>query len=68
MRASSSSEPSPTDAIFTTATSLSQKGQFDAAIAMLQEVKPDDPQHDKALQMMADLQAKIEQGGCVLWT
>ena len=53
--------PAATDAIFTTATSLSQKGQFDAAIAMLQEVKNDDPQHDKALQMMADLQQKKSQ-------
>jgi len=47
--------------IFSTATSLAQKGQYDAAIAMLQEVKPDDPQHDKALQMMADLQQKKSQ-------
>jgi uncharacterized protein HemY len=54
-------DPAATDAIFKTATSLSQKGQYDAAIAMLQDVKGDDPQHDKALQMMADLQQKKSQ-------
>lgn len=50
-----------TEAIFTSANSLSQKGQFDAAIALLQDVKPNDPQHDKALSMIADLQAKKAQ-------
>jgi tetratricopeptide (TPR) repeat protein len=50
-----------TEAIFTNASSLSQKGQFDAAIALLQDVKPNDPQHDKALSMIADLQAKKSQ-------
>jgi tetratricopeptide (TPR) repeat protein len=54
-------DPAATEAIFRTATSLSQKGQYDAAIAMLQEVKSDDPQHDKALQMMADMQQKKSQ-------
>jgi len=54
-------DPAATDAIFKTATSLSQKGQYDAAIATLQEVKGDDPQHDKALQMMADLQQNKSQ-------
>jgi tetratricopeptide (TPR) repeat protein len=56
-------DPAATEAIFRNATSLGQKGQYDAAIAKLQEVKPDDPQHDRALQMMADLQAKKSSGG-----
>ena len=47
-----------TAAIFRNVAVLSQKGQYDAAIALLQEIKPDDPQHDKALGMMADLQNK----------
>jgi tetratricopeptide (TPR) repeat protein len=46
------------DTILTEATTLSQKGQYDAAIALLQDVKPEDPQHDKALSMIADLQRK----------
>jgi tetratricopeptide (TPR) repeat protein len=50
-----------TETIFTSANSLSQKGQYDAAIALLQEVKPNDPQHDKALSMIADLQQKKSQ-------
>jgi len=54
-------DPAATDAIFAQATSLAQKGQHDAAIAALQDVKADDPQHDKALQMMADLQQKKSQ-------
>jgi len=54
-------DPAATQAIFNTATSLAQKGQYDAAIAMLQEVKATDPQHDKALQMMADMQQKKSQ-------
>ena len=54
------------DAIFTTAASLGQKGQYDAAIAMLQEVKSDDPQHDRALQMMADMQRKKAQGSTAI--
>ncbi|HMC21819.1 MAG TPA: tetratricopeptide repeat protein, partial [Thermoanaerobaculia bacterium] len=54
-------DPAATDAIFAQASSLAQKGQYDAAIAALQDVKADDPQHDKALQMMADLQQKKSQ-------
>jgi tetratricopeptide (TPR) repeat protein len=50
-----------TESIFTSANSLSQKGQYDAAIALLQDVKPNDPQHDKALSMIADLQQKKSQ-------
>jgi tetratricopeptide (TPR) repeat protein len=50
-----------TETIFTSANSLSQKGQYDAAIALLQDVKPNDPQHDKALSMIADLQQKKSQ-------
>ncbi len=53
--------PAATQAILKQATSLGQKGQYDAAIAMLQDVKPDDPQHDKALEMIADLQHKKSQ-------
>jgi tetratricopeptide (TPR) repeat protein len=51
-------DPAATEVIFKTANSLAQKGQYDAAIAALQEVKATDPQHDKALQLMADLQQK----------
>jgi tetratricopeptide (TPR) repeat protein len=33
-------------------------GEYDRAIAMLQEVPPADPMHDRALEMIADLQHK----------
>jgi tetratricopeptide (TPR) repeat protein len=50
--------PDATQTILQQATVLSQEGQYDRAIALLQDVKPDDPQHDKALSMIADLQRK----------
>lgn len=50
-----------TEATFKQAGTLAQKGQYDLAIAMLQDVKPDDPQHDKALSLIADLQHRKAQ-------
>ncbi|HEX9985255.1 MAG TPA: tetratricopeptide repeat protein [Thermoanaerobaculia bacterium] len=46
------------DALFNRASLLAQSGKFDEAIATLQKVLPDDPQHDRALEMIADLQQK----------
>jgi tetratricopeptide (TPR) repeat protein len=43
------------------AQSLSNTGKYDQAIALLQDVKPDDPQHDKALLMISDIQRKKAQ-------
>jgi tetratricopeptide (TPR) repeat protein len=37
---------------------LAGRGEFDKAIALLRDIKPGDPQHEKALEMIADLQAK----------
>ncbi|HUR79376.1 MAG TPA: tetratricopeptide repeat protein [Thermoanaerobaculia bacterium] len=37
---------------------LAGKGEYDRAIALLRDIKPGDPQHDKALVMIADLQQK----------
>lgn len=51
-------DPAATEATFKQAQTLANKGQYDAAIAMLQDVKVADPQHDKALSMIADLQHK----------
>lgn len=51
-------DPAATQAIFTRADSLARQGRYDQAIAVLQDVKPEDPQHDRALEMIADLQAK----------
>lgn len=44
------------DAIIGRATTLAAKGKYDQAIALLRDIKPGDPQHDKALVMIADLQ------------
>jgi tetratricopeptide (TPR) repeat protein len=54
-------DPSATQAIFTQANQLAKKNRYDQAIAMLRDVKPSDPQHDKALEMIADLQHKKAQ-------
>jgi tetratricopeptide (TPR) repeat protein len=40
------------------ASMLAQRGDYDRAIALLRDIKPGDPQHDKAMVMIADLQAK----------
>jgi tetratricopeptide (TPR) repeat protein len=40
------------------ASALASAGKYDQAIALLQDIKPTDPEHDRALVMMADLQAK----------
>jgi tetratricopeptide (TPR) repeat protein len=51
-------DPGLTKAIFTKANTFSQQGKYDLAIATLQDVKPEDPQHDRAVIMIADLQHK----------
>ena len=54
-------DPALTQSIFTRASSLARRGKYDQAIAILSDVKSDDPQHDRALQMIADLQQKKTQ-------
>jgi tetratricopeptide (TPR) repeat protein len=46
------------DALIGRATVLAGNGKFDQAIALLQDIKPGDPQHEKALLMIADLRGK----------
>ena len=54
-------DPTQTQAIFVQANALAKRNRFDQAIALLGDVKPSDPQHDKALEMIADLQHKKAQ-------
>ncbi|HEV8436002.1 MAG TPA: tetratricopeptide repeat protein [Thermoanaerobaculia bacterium] len=54
-------DPTATKRIFADAATLSQQGKYDLAIAKLQDVKPEDPQHDAAVVMIADLQHKKSQ-------
>lgn len=56
-------DPAATQSIFDRASMLAANGKFDAAIAVLQDIQPDDPQHDKALEMIADLQQKKAKAG-----
>ena len=51
-------EPGASDATIARASSLAERGKYDQAIALLQDVQPGDPNHDKALSMIADLQQK----------
>ncbi|HEY6140591.1 MAG TPA: tetratricopeptide repeat protein [Thermoanaerobaculia bacterium] len=43
------------------AEALAKSGKYDQAMAMLKDVKPDDPLHDRALMMIADLQKRKSQ-------
>ncbi|HVE70977.1 MAG TPA: tetratricopeptide repeat protein [Thermoanaerobaculia bacterium] len=45
-------------ALITRASILANKGEYDRAIALLRDIKPGDPVHDKAMVMIADLQQK----------
>jgi tetratricopeptide (TPR) repeat protein len=47
-----------TRALLDEAAQYSAQGKYDQALSTLQEIKPGDPQYDKALVMMADLQQK----------
>ncbi|HKS24718.1 MAG TPA: tetratricopeptide repeat protein [Thermoanaerobaculia bacterium] len=49
------------EATLNQAESLAKRGKYDQAIAMLKDVKPDDPLHDRALVMIADLQKRRSQ-------
>jgi predicted negative regulator of RcsB-dependent stress response len=51
-------DPAATQAIFSRAGALARNGKYEQAIKLLQDVRPDDPEHDKALEMIADMQAK----------
>jgi len=51
-------ETTATDAVLARAKMLAGRGKYDEAIALLQDVKANDPQHDAALVMIADLQQK----------
>lgn len=49
---------SATRSLFDRATELAAEGKYDVAIATLQDIKPGDPQYDKAMNLIADLQLK----------
>jgi tetratricopeptide (TPR) repeat protein len=54
-------DPAATKAAFTQANTLAKRSQYDQAIAVLQEIKPEDPQHDHAVALIADLERKKSQ-------
>ena len=56
-------DPAAAQSILNRASTLAAQGKFDQAIGLLQDIKPNDPQHDKALEMIADLQQKKARSG-----
>ena len=58
MNTTPETDPAATQGIFTRANKLANQGKYDQAISILQDIKPDDPQHDKALELIADFTQK----------
>ena len=58
--------PAASEALFSRVATLASRGKYDQAIALLQDIKPGDPQHDRALVMIADLQKKKSTAGQTL--
>lgn len=48
------------------AQTLARAGQYDQAITLLSAVQPDDPQHDRALQLIAEFKNKKAQSSAVV--
>jgi tetratricopeptide (TPR) repeat protein len=59
-------DPAATKAAFAQAGTLAKRGQYDQAIAVLQEIKPEDPQHDHAVSLIADLERKKSQAAAMI--
>lgn len=59
-------DPAAARALVDRATQFSTEGRYDQAIATLQDIKPGDPQYDKALVMIADLQQKKARASAVV--
>lgn len=59
-------DPAATKAAFAQAGTLAKQGQYDQAIAVLQEIKPEDPQHDHAVSLIADLERKKSQAAAMI--
>lgn len=52
-------DPGATQAVIARAESLASRGKYEQAIGLLQDIKPGDPMHDRALSLIADLQQKM---------
>ena len=51
-------DPAAAQQAFARASTLASRGKYDEAIALLQDIKPTDPEHDRALVMISELQIK----------
>ncbi|MHB0969001.1 MAG: tetratricopeptide repeat protein [Thermoanaerobaculia bacterium] len=65
MFSGSKSDPAASAASITSAQALASKGQFNDAIKLLSTITPDDPQHSRALALIAEFKGKLEQTGLV---
>lgn len=61
----SKSDPVASAASITSAQALASRGQFNDAIKLLSTITPDDPQHSRALALIAEFKGKLEQTGLV---
>ena len=60
------SNPQATAETFTKAQRLAKAGKYDEAIALLSSIRSDDPEHDKALEMMDDIKnQKAQSAGLI---
>ena len=59
-------DPTAARALIDRASQFSAEGKYDQAISTLQDIKPGDPQYDKALVMIADLQQKKARASAVV--
>ena len=63
---SSAVNPEETRATFAKATALGKTGHYDEAIALLSAIRPEDPEHDRALEMIDDLKnQKAQSSGMI---
>ncbi len=51
-------DPAAAQQAFARASTLASRGKYDEAIALLQDIKATDPEHDRALVMISELQIK----------
>jgi tetratricopeptide (TPR) repeat protein len=59
-------DPTATSQAFVKAERLSKAGDYDQAIAVLRTVKPEDPEHNRALEMIDDLKERKAQTAGVI--
>jgi tetratricopeptide (TPR) repeat protein len=58
-------DPAASSASISSAQSLAQKGSYEEAIKLLSTITPDDPEHTRALSLIAEFKTKMEKRGLI---